>query len=84
MREKITKITGEAMRTAKTNDNNNFGGKLHNETASIRTQIARARYSIIIYIYIVPGLGQMNPWGTILFRIIDILSYYPFPARCFL
>ena len=31
--DKITEITGEARRNAKTNDNKNFDGKLHNENS---------------------------------------------------
>ena len=31
--DKITEITGEARRTANTNDNKNFDGKLHNENS---------------------------------------------------
>ena len=36
---------------------------------------------MVIYMYIAPGWGQMSPWGPIFFRIINIQSYCPFPAR---
>ena len=36
---------------------------------------------MVIYMYIAPGWGQMSPWGPIFFRIINIQSYFPFPAR---
>ena len=38
---------------------------------------------MVIYMYIAQGWGQMSPWGPIFFRIIDILSSYPFPIFFF-
>ena len=36
---------------------------------------------MVIYMYIALGWGHMSPWGPIFFRIINIQSYCPFPAR---
>ena len=36
---------------------------------------------MVIYMYVVPGWGQMSPWCPFLFRITDIQSYCPFPTR---
>ena len=44
--------------------------------------LRRRRLNIVeIYIYIAPGWGHMSPWGPVYFRIINIQSYCPFPAR---
>ena len=36
---------------------------------------------MVIYMSIAPVWGHMSPWVQFFFRIIDIQSYYPFPAR---
>ena len=41
----------------------------------------RIFFSHITNMYIAPEWGQMSPWGPIFFRIINIQSYCPFPAR---
>ena len=36
---------------------------------------------MIIYMYIAPGWGQINPMVPIVLRLIDIRSYCPFDTR---
>ena len=36
-----------------------------------------------IHVYC-PGVRADEPWGPLFFKIINLQSYFPFPARCFL
>ena len=62
-----------------------FGKKLCNFELGLETKNEFEKWPLYnfvsVYMYIAPGWGHMSPWGPIFFRIINIQSYCPFPAR---
>ena len=74
--DKITKITGEAKRTAKTNDNKNFDVKLHNESSI--NQNANSPSSLQYFmqdVYIIPCSQFSKGTSWVYYRVKNLHLY---------